>query len=141
MDAKVAGEVKKHFRRAEGAISVTRGAKKWECIACKKIITGSATKLKAHLLGLPGLGVAACPDISTDAKDAIIAAEEEKPSLKRKEPGASFGLSSSNSSRQPSIAEVYKRLDKSEVDAAVAEWFYVNGIQHSQVCHKCANCL
>ena len=133
MDAKVADEVKKHFRPAEGAISTTGGAKKWNCLACKKVITGSATKLKAHLLGTPGCGVAACPDVSEGAKSAIIAAcEEEKPGLKRKEPG-SYGLSSSSSSRQPNIAEVFKRLDKSQVDAAIAEWFYVNGIPFNTV--------
>ena len=133
MDSKVAGEVKKHFRPAEGAISVTGGAKKWECIGCKKIVTGSATKLKAHLLGHTGFGVATCPNISSDAKKAIIAAEEETPSLKRKEASSSYGLSSSSSSRQPGIAEVFKRLDKSEVNATVAEWFYVNGIPFNTV--------
>ena len=50
MDAKVADEVKKHFSTAEGTISLTGGAKKWICIPCKKTITGSATKLRAHLL-------------------------------------------------------------------------------------------
>ena len=48
MDSKVADAVKKHFRLADGVISLTGGAKKWECLACKKLITGSATKLKAH---------------------------------------------------------------------------------------------
>ena len=124
MDSKVAGEVKKHFRPAEGAISVTGGAKKWECIACKKIVTGSATKLKAHLMGHTGFGVAACHNVSSDAKNAIIAAEEETPSLKRKEPSSSYGLSSSSSSRQPGIAEVFKRLDKSETSY---QWWAAHG--------------
>lgn len=132
MDPKVAIEVKKHFRPGETEISTTGGSKKWHCLACKKVITGSATKLKAHLLGTPGIGVAACPDISVDAKNAIRIAEEEQPGSKRKEPG-SYGLSGSSSSHQPNIAEVFKRLDKSEVDSAVAEWFYVNGIPFNTV--------
>ena len=132
----MADEVKKHFRVADGTISVTGGAKKWICIPCKKPITGSATKLRAHLLGTPGLGVAACPDVSEDAKNAIRAAEQENPSNKRKEPAPSFGLSASGSNssgRQPGIAEVFKRLDKTEVDQAVAGWFYVNGIPFNTV--------
>jgi hypothetical protein len=136
MDAKVADEVKKHFSTAEGTISLTGGAKKWICIPCKKPITGSATKLRAHLLGTPGCGVAACPNVSEDAKNAIRAAEQENPSNKRKESAPSFGLSASgsnSSSRQRGIAEVFKRLDKTEVDQAVAGWFYVNGIPFNTV--------
>ena len=56
MDPKVANEVKKHFMHAQGAISMTMGAKslskRWICNACKKVITGSNTKLKAHLLAI-----------------------------------------------------------------------------------------
>jgi hypothetical protein len=102
MDPKVAIEVKKHFRPGETEISTTGGSKKWHCLACKKVITGSATKLKAHLLGTPGNGVAACPDISVDAKNAIRIAEVEQPGSKRKAPG-SYGLSGSSSSHQPNI--------------------------------------
>ena len=83
-------EVKKHLSVADGTISLTGGAKKWICIPYKKPITGSATKLRAHLLGTPGLGVAACPDISEDAKNAIRAAEQENSSNKRKEPAPSL---------------------------------------------------
>jgi hypothetical protein len=128
MDAKVAAEVKKHFRVADGTISLTGGAEKWICIACNKAITGSATKLRAHCLASPGHGVSACSDRNEDAKNAIRAAEEENLSNKRQEPASSFGLSSSSSSRQPGIAEVFKRLDKTEVDHCVAKWFYVNRI-------------
>ena len=44
MDVKVANEVTKHFKVADG-ICLTGGSKKWQCIACEKVITGSATKL------------------------------------------------------------------------------------------------
>ena len=118
MDAKVADEVNKHFSTAEGTISFSGGAKKWICIPCKKPITGSATKLRARLLGTCGCGVAACPNVSEDAKNAIREAEQENPSNKRKEPAPSFGLSSSCSCRQPSIAEVFKRHDKTVGDQA-----------------------
>ena len=67
MDAKVADEVKKHFSTAEGIVSLTRGARKWICIPCKKPITDSATNLRAHLLGSPGCGVFACPIVNEDA--------------------------------------------------------------------------
>ena len=132
----MADEVKKHFRAADGTISLTGGAKKWIYIPCKKPITGSATKLRAHFFGTSGLGVAACPDVIEDAKNAIRAAEQENPSNKRKEPAPSFGLSASGSNssgRQPGVAEVFKRLEWSEVDRAVAGWFYVNGIPFNTV--------
>ena len=77
MDAKVANEVKKHFSTAEGTISLTWGAKKWICIPCKKPITALAIKLRARLLGTSGCGVAACPNVSKDAKNTIRAAEEK----------------------------------------------------------------
>ena len=50
----------------------------WSCIACEKVNTSSATKLKAHLLGTPGFGEVACPDVSEDAEHATLAAEKEK---------------------------------------------------------------
>lgn len=76
MDSKVADEVKKHFKVADGTISLTGGAKKWKCIACKKQITGSATRLKAHLLGVSGHNVAACREVSEDAQNDTDAAIE-----------------------------------------------------------------
>ena len=134
MNSKVADEVKKHFKVADSTISLTGGAKKWVCTLCQKVITGSATKLKAHLLSTSGQGVAGCLKVSDDAKNAIRGAEEGNPSNKRKEPAPSWGLTGSSSSfRQPNIAEVIKRLDKSEVDQTVAEWFYVNGIPFNTV--------
>lgn len=91
---------------------------------CNLIFVGSATRLKAHILGSSGCGVSACPHASEDAKNAIIAAEGANPSSnKRKQPPASFGLG-----RQPGIAETFKRLEKTDVDQAVANWYYANGI-------------
>ena len=133
MDQKVAVEAKKHFPLADGLVNPTGGAKKWCCNFCKKVFIGSATKLKAHLLGISKHGVAACPKVSEDAKNGIKAAETENPSNKRKEPAGSFGLSSSSSSRQPGIAEVLKKLNKTDIDEAVAAWFYVNAIPFNVV--------
>ena len=97
------------------------------------MLIGSATKLRAHLLGLSGHGVAACPKVSEDAKSALTEAETENPSNKRKESAASFGLSSSSSSRQPGIAKVLKKLNETDIDEAVAAWFYVNAIPFNVV--------
>ena len=133
MDAKVANEVNKYFKVADSTISVSGGAKKWICTICKKPITGSATKVKAHLLATSGQGVSACPKVSQGVKNAINSAEEENPSNKRKEPAPSYGLSGSSSSRQPTLEETYRKWDKSEVDQAVANWFYVNGIPFNTV--------
>ena len=133
MDQKVSGHLQKYFKLADGTISQTGGAKRWICTLCGKVFIGSATKQRAHLLGLTWKGIAACPSISEDAVTAITAAEAENPSNKRKEPASSFGLSSSSSARQPGIAEVLKKLDKTEVDKAVASWLYVNAIPFNTV--------
>ena len=45
MHPRVAIEVKKHFKPADGNVSKDGGAKKYCCRACKKVLTGSATKL------------------------------------------------------------------------------------------------
>ena len=133
MDQKVAAEVKKHYTLTDGLLNPSGGTKKWRCNFCKKVVIGSATKLRAHLLGSSGHGVAACPKVCEDAKNAITAAETEDPSNKRKEPAASFGLPSSGSSRQPGIAEVLKKLNKTDIDEAVVAWFYVNAIPFNVV--------
>jgi hypothetical protein len=79
MNAKVATEVKKHFRVADGTISLTGAAKKWFLIACNEAITGYATTLRAHLLASPEHGIFACPNISKETKNAIRADKEENP--------------------------------------------------------------
>lgn len=133
MDVKVANEVKKHFKVADGTISLTGGSKKWQCIACEKVITGSATKLRAHLLAITGFNVAACKLISKDAQIAIRDVEAEHPFSKARDSSESFGISSSSSSRQPRVADVLKRLNKGEVDLLIAQWMYINGIAFNTV--------
>ena len=136
MHLRIASAVKKHFRATDIAISNTGGAKKWECILCKKPITGSATKLKAQLLGRSGFGVGPCPEINEDIQRAILALEQEYPANAGLEPASSSlgqSIASSSSSRQPGIADVIKRLNKGEVDQAVALWFYINGIPFNTV--------
>lgn len=133
MNAKVSEEVRKHFKLADGTVSLRGGAKKWLCIACNKIITGSATKLRAHILGIGGHNVAACSEASEDAQNAIRAVEQEHPANTGKAPASSFVRSSSGSSKQPGIAAVFERLNKDEVDLKVAEWFYINGIAFNTV--------
>jgi hypothetical protein len=76
MNAKVANEVKKHFKIADSTISLSGGAKKWVCTGCKKVITGSATKLKAHLLAIPGHGVSALLPMVGDAWWGVSRASE-----------------------------------------------------------------
>jgi len=131
MHGKVANEVKKHFRYTDIRISNTGGAKKWQCTFCELQITGSATKLKAHLLGVNGQGIIACVAVSVDAKMAIVALEEEFPAGGKQ--AYSLVQSSSGSSRQPLIPEVFARLSKDEVDSAIALWIYVNGIPFNVV--------
>jgi len=132
MHVKVANVVKKHFRYTDIRISNTGGAKKWQCTFCELQITGSATKLKAHLLGVTGQGVIACVAVSVDAKRAIVAHEEEFPAG-GKQPAYSLAQSSSGSSRQLLIPEVFARLSKDEVASAIALWIYVNGIPFNVV--------
>lgn len=110
MDNRGAIEVKKHFKLTGGTIRQTGAAKKWNCLFCKKTITGSATKLKAHLLGVRGFNVAACDEISEDTQSAISLLEAEHSDKKAGQPARSYALSSSNSSRQPGIADVFARL-------------------------------
>ena len=132
MQTRVANELKKHFRATDIRISNTGGGKKWECRLCDLPITGSATKLRAHLFGIRGEGVTACPNVDADILRAITALEEQFPAGGR-QPASSLGLSSSSSSRLTSIAEAFERLNKDEVDQAIALWFYVNGIPFNVV--------
>ena len=127
MQTRVVSEVKKHFRATDIRISNSGGGKKWECRLCNLQIMGSATKLRAHLLGVRGQGVIACDKINADILRAITALEEQFPAGGR-QPASSLGPSSSSSSRQTSIAEAFDRLNKDEVDQAIALCFYVNGI-------------
>ena len=133
MDNRIAIEVKKYFKVADGTISLTGGAKRWNCLFCKKTITGSATKLRAHLLGVRGANVAACVDVPDDTQNAIRGLEAEHPDKKAGQLARSYVFSSSSSGTQPSVADVFARLDKDEVDQLMADWFYVNGIPFNAV--------
>ena len=94
MDVKVADAVKKHFKATDIAISQTGGSRKWQCLACEKVITGSATKLRAHLLGISGHNVAPCKEVCEGVQNAIREVEAENPHTKAREPARSLGLSS-----------------------------------------------
>ena len=103
MDIRVAVEAKKYYKVGSVSISQTGGGKKWECLFCKKTIIGTATRLRAHLLGLRGFNVAACEDVSKETQSAITNLEAEHPVKKAGQPARSYALSSSNSSRQPGM--------------------------------------
>ena len=79
MQTRVAREVKKHFRATDIRISNSGGGKKWECRLCNLVITGSAIKLRAPLLGVRVQGVTACPTVNVNILRAITALEGQFP--------------------------------------------------------------
>ena len=54
----------------------SRGVMTYICKSCDKPITGTATRLKAHLLGTPKQGVRPCRTVSQSVKDIIIGGEK-----------------------------------------------------------------
>ena len=87
----------------------SRGVMTYTCKSCDKSITGTATRLKAHLLGTPKQGVRACRKVSQSVKDVLL--EGEKRSLDMKE--ASLRAA-------PPAPEVWKPLESVQ---AVSDFF------------------
>lgn len=54
------------------------GSEKWECKFCSHVAGGSATRIKAHLLGLKGQGICACPNVPKDVYDDVVAKTKGK---------------------------------------------------------------
>lgn len=146
MNVNVATAVKKHFTLLPDILPSHGGARKYKCSACDKCITGSATKLRAHLLCITGMGVSICDKVSEEVTASIISAEEEHPPampppsnpssacLRAMAGNASTSSAlpasiASKSTRRPkSISDVLRRMNKSVVDQKIANLFYANGI-------------
>lgn len=106
-----------------------------QCIFCtREPFTGGATRIRAHILGdRPGLGVAACEpteeNVQTHAaavaalaaiREAAVKGQIKKRKSDKLESHEASAAAASSSGRQSTIHEGFKKMDRSDVDRAVA---------------------
>ena len=115
-----------------------------ECGLCGFRFHGGASRQKSHLRGIKGRGITTCAEIAQ--KDPELAAElehEEKQEQAQKELERKRAASSaSNSSvskplKQQKLESGFAKQSKAEVDAAVAAFFYAEGIPFVKVGRRC----
>jgi hypothetical protein len=104
-----------------------------ECLYCELQFVGHSTRIRAHLAGLSGVGVAACSTLPEEVKQEMIRVTIEKTlerdsqakkrtiadNIRSAERGAS-----SSSAPQTSFEVALARGNKAEVDAALARCFF-----------------
>jgi hypothetical protein len=113
-----------------------------ECLYCELQFVGHSTRIRAHLAGSSGVGVAACSAVPDEVKREMIRVTKEKSlekdaKVKKRKvtdniASAERGASSSRAP-QTSIEVALARGNKAEVDAALARCFFGCGISFNVV--------
>ena len=115
---------------------VKRGDPEVQCKYCQHRFRAGAGRIRSHLLGTKD-GVSACsevPDIVTYAlKRKQTEKSEETAAKKRKQEldlqtRSSSDPETSDSSKVNPISTAYAKVDKAGTDAAIARYFYDNGL-------------
>ncbi|WOG81476.1 hypothetical protein DCAR_0100623 [Daucus carota subsp. sativus] len=112
--------------------------RKWRCRYCNKIVTGSYTKVRAHLLKISNMGVEACKGISDDVYRQIEAehkrAEEKvaKEAMNARQRNQYMAYQGGSDLVQPkkrkgALELAFNVADRDEIDKDCAMMFYTSG--------------
>nr|XP_017250874.1 PREDICTED: uncharacterized protein LOC108221512 [Daucus carota subsp. sativus] len=115
------------------------GNRKWRCRYCNKIVTGSYSKVRAHLLKISNMGVEACKGISDDVYRQIEAehkrAEEKvaKEAMNVRQRNQCMAYQGGSDLVQPkkrkgALELAFNVADRDEIDKDCAMMFYTGGI-------------
>lgn len=111
-----------------------------KCVYCDRQWKGGATRIRSHIIGKKGVGVAACDSAPAEVVELFTLAEQQKEGQAAKrqrvrDAESTLGATSANSSqagpsrlRQATISESLDSNSKAQVDAEVARMFYKNGL-------------
>lgn len=102
------------------------GTKRWKCNYCNLRYNGSYSRVRAHLLGFPGVGVKSCPAIDRSLREAFQILEEER--LARKKKTSPVDGKSGKRIRTSQSTLTVKNISKEEVDGMIARFFYADGL-------------
>lgn len=120
------------------------GNRKWICNYCNKRVTGSYSKVKAHLLKISGTGVGRCTAI-TDAVAEEIMKEHTDAELRKANADSEakrrrdyVSLPSGSDLKQPkrmrgSLESCFNVVERDDVDKECARMFYASALPFSLV--------
>ncbi|MCO5579573.1 hypothetical protein L7F22_033430 [Adiantum nelumboides] len=103
------------------------GSKKWSCSFCKDSHTCSYPRVRAHLLGIKGLGVAVCCKVTAEDR-ANMTREDHESATKKQKANPSHVRAANKLSTQPSVEGMFKYTSRESVYEAVARCFYDCGM-------------
>ena len=114
-----------------------------KCIYCSKVFWGSGNRIRAHMGIETATGVAKCGKVPVEilecfkAADAVKQSEKQENARKRNLDKAVTSTSlSSSSAKQPKLTNLFKNIEKAEVDESIARMMYSTGISFNVVNNK-----
>ncbi|MCO5579574.1 hypothetical protein L7F22_033431 [Adiantum nelumboides] len=111
----------------ENATFAKEGSKKWSCSFCKDSHTGSYRRVRAHLLGIKGLGVAVCCKVTAEDR-ANMTREDHESATRKQKANPSHVRAANKLSTQLSVEGMLKYTSRESVYEAVARCFYDCGM-------------
>lgn len=124
------------------------GNRKWTCNYCDKKVTGSYSKVKAHLLKIPGHGVQPCMKITDEIKDqiqkehAMAEAKKAQVSFEAKRKLDYVTLPPGSDLMQPkrkkgTLESCFNVIERDELDKECARFIYSSALPFSIVKNPC----
>ncbi|KAF7823283.1 HAT, C-terminal dimerization domain containing protein [Senna tora] len=109
-----------------GGFDKGSGTKRWKCNHCNLRYNGSYSRVRAHLLGFPGVGVKSCPAIDRSLREAFQILEEERIARKKKRVSGTVNVKHGKRIRtsRPNLTCVTKE----DVDDILARFFFADGL-------------
>eukprot|EP00898_Chlorokybus_atmophyticus_P008456 jgi/Chlat1/8611/Chrsp86S08005 len=134
----------RHVKELGESSSKTTNQSKVECVYCKKKSQGGVTRIRAHLTGKIGVGVAACMTVPEDLRAHFLEVEEASIAVlqatqKKRTIGDVFNQQSATvdltteTTKTPRIIQAFDRASKVRTDEAVARMFYGQGLPFTLV--------
>ena len=116
------------------------GNKSWQCNFCDRVIAGSYSRVKSHLLKIPGGGVAVCKKVNADYLSELKKIDEEAtkalerphvplPSeIRRVSSGTSADNLTGKRRKAGPLEKAFNNEDRAQLTEQIARMFYSSGL-------------